>query len=259
MDKSLSPQPLGCKHYKCKSQLLAPCCNIYYTCRLCHDDNYEYKKGCQVTRMDRYNVKQIKCLNCSFEQTPKQTCENCQTKLGHYFCPTCNLFDDDENKRIFHCDECGICRIGKKEKVSHCKVCDACIPKDSFELHYCKKVERDEECAVCLEDFFYNRKPKTYFGQCNHPIHHECLVGMLKAGNINCPVCGRSYAKESEDQIEFIDKMVEETKDFFNVDGKPIFDDILCLNCMKKTMKVRYNYYGMKCGECGSYNTKRIN
>ena len=254
----VTPKTSECTHYQSKCQIKAPCCNIYYSCRLCHDENYEFKKGCQVTRMDRYNVKQIRCKNCEHEQDPRENCEKCSTKFARYFCSVCNLYEDNKKKNIYHCSECGICRIGIKEDVIHCKKCDSCIPKDNYSAHYCKKSDRDEQCAVCLEDFFYNRKPKTFFGQCMHPIHNDCLMGMLKANSINCPVCGRSYSKESDDQIEYIDMMVEETKDFFNVDGKAIYDDILCLNCMEKTFKVQYNYYGMKCSSCGSYNTKRI-
>lgn len=48
-----------CKHYKRKCDKKAPCCQIYYPCRLCHDENYKGPKseGCKIETMDRYNVK----------------------------------------------------------------------------------------------------------------------------------------------------------------------------------------------------------
>lgn len=37
-------------------------------------------------------------------------CTHCHTTMGEYFCPKCNLFDDNTTKQQFHCDACGICR-----------------------------------------------------------------------------------------------------------------------------------------------------
>lgn len=255
--KSLEENEMpGCKHYKRKCQLLAPCCDKYYTCRLCHDEAFEYNKGCQVERMDRHAVKQIKCLLCKKEQKPQKECEGCAKPLGHYTCLVCNFFDDTKEKQISHCDKCGICRMGLLESRKHCDKCNTCFNIHGFEGHYCKS-EKDDVCGICMEDFFYNRKPMTRFGQCKHPIHSSCLKQLLKNKVYNCPICGRAWGKENEAFIEQIDKLIEETKDNFKFEGKFLYFDILCMNCMGKTPQVQFHPYGMKCGDCGSYNTKQ--
>lgn len=41
--------PLGCKHYKRKCKLIAPCCKQAFTCRLCHDEevsSHRMVRGC---------------------------------------------------------------------------------------------------------------------------------------------------------------------------------------------------------------------
>lgn len=55
--------------------------------------------------------------------------------------------------------------------------------------------------------------------------------------------------------IKEIDKEVEQTKEFFK-DMKKF--NIWCHNCRQETKDVDYNYYGLKCGSCGSYNTKPV-
>lgn len=48
----------GCPHYQRNCKLIlnighieAPCCRIYYSCKLCHDELFQFKKGCQTERM----------------------------------------------------------------------------------------------------------------------------------------------------------------------------------------------------------------
>ena len=54
--------------------------------------------------------------------------------------------------------------------------------------HVCDKDFKDKTCVICLEDFFYSRKGKSNFPNCNHLIHYDCLIEYLKT-NINCPLC----------------------------------------------------------------------
>lgn len=35
--RMLTPSGKGCKHYQRYCQIVAPCCNKIYSCRLCHD------------------------------------------------------------------------------------------------------------------------------------------------------------------------------------------------------------------------------
>ena len=145
--------------------------------------------------------------------------------------------------------------MGKEGDTFHCKNCGQCYSIELKDNHKCVQVDKEQDkCPICLEEFFYARKAITTFGMCKHKIHNECLVEYIKT-NINCPMCGQSYAKESSEVIEEIDTLVESTKDFFKDDPKM---NIWCHNCRKETKDVQFNYYGMKCASCGSYNTKPV-
>ena len=103
-----APSSYGCKHYRRKCELLSPCCNSYYTCRLCHDEiKYDAvldpKKN--PHRVNRHAVTRVKCLVCKLEQPSQQNCSGCGVVMGEYFCSICNFFDDTARGQ-WHCEVC---------------------------------------------------------------------------------------------------------------------------------------------------------
>jgi hypothetical protein len=54
-------------------------------------------------------------MHCFTEQRAAAQCCNvaCGKPMAHYFCKVCNLWDDDQTKKIYHCQDCGLCRIGE--------------------------------------------------------------------------------------------------------------------------------------------------
>ncbi|XP_033738055.1 RING finger and CHY zinc finger domain-containing protein 1-like [Pecten maximus] len=76
---------------------------------------------------------------------------------------------------------------------------------------------------------------------------------MLKTGNYACPTCNHSMVK-MDNVWEHIDEeilhtpMPEEYKDYIV--------QILCRDCHKES-SVLFHVLGLKCQECGSYNTCR--
>jgi uncharacterized CHY-type Zn-finger protein len=46
-----------CKHYRRGCEIYAPCCEKYYSCRICHDEKESHK-------LDRTKVSKLKCRNC---------------------------------------------------------------------------------------------------------------------------------------------------------------------------------------------------
>uniref|UniRef100_A0A8C0LSC6 Ring finger and CHY zinc finger domain containing 1 n=1 Tax=Canis lupus dingo TaxID=286419 RepID=A0A8C0LSC6_CANLU len=85
----------GCEHYDRGCLLKAPCCDKLYTCRLCHDNNEDHQ-------LDGFKVKEVQCINCEKIQHAQQTCEECSTLFGEYYCSICHLFDQD--KKQYHCE-----------------------------------------------------------------------------------------------------------------------------------------------------------
>jgi hypothetical protein len=44
-------------------------------------------------------------------------------------CLECAFFDDETEKKQFHCSSCGICRVGGREKFFHCNTCGCCYSR----------------------------------------------------------------------------------------------------------------------------------
>lgn len=125
--------PFGCEHYlrNCISQCAT--CGKWVMCNFCHDEEVHSHE------MQRNEVEWIACLHCEKVQHPtSQYCTNpdCSQMLASYFCDICNLYDNDDEKDIYHCDKCGICRIGLGLGLDyfHCDTCQACMPIELFDF-----------------------------------------------------------------------------------------------------------------------------
>jgi hypothetical protein len=133
---AVGPSYEGCSHYKRKCQLLAPCCDTFYPCRFCHDEQRDEAEKDVKKRhnLDRKAVKKVKCMRCGEVQDPAKECKSCGVVMGFYFCPVCNLYDDVDKKQ-FHCDKCTICRVGGAEKYVDKRQL-FCLKRFDFILHF---------------------------------------------------------------------------------------------------------------------------
>src|SRR6185369_1336689 len=90
---------LKCEHYNRGCHLLYPCCDKFYACRFCHNED-------QLHEADRKLVTKMKCRWCLEIQDINNICINCKRQIGNYFCKICKLLDLDD-KQQYHCDKCG--------------------------------------------------------------------------------------------------------------------------------------------------------
>ncbi|KAH9615766.1 hypothetical protein KSS87_008703 [Heliosperma pusillum] len=169
----------GCKHYRRRCKIRAPCCNDIYDCRHCHN---EAKNGIKIDPMDRHDIprhhiKKVICSLCGEEQDVQQNCVNCGVLMGNYFCSECNFFDDDVSKKQYHCDQCGICRTGGKENFFHCSSCGCCYPMAMKGTHRCLEKAMHHNCPVCCEYLFDTTKEVSVL-LCGHTMHLECAKEM---------------------------------------------------------------------------------
>lgn len=234
----------SCDHYIRRCSLLAPCCEKYYNCRLCHDDKEDHE-------LDRKTVQGIKCLQCGSCQSVASHCTNCGIKFGRYYCEVCRLFDDHERGQ-FHCRDCGICRVGGEENFFHCMRCDMCLGIQLRDSHKCVEKSSRSACPICYEDIHTSRIP-SHVPACGHLIHSTCFAKLLESGGYACPICNKSMIDMSRmwrqlDQ-EILRTPMPADYNNFNV-------TILCRDCHKES-KVRFHILGLKCMECGSYNTSK--
>jgi hypothetical protein len=108
---------LGCQHYKRNVKVQCFECRRWYTCRHCHDVVEDHN-------LNRVKTQNMLCMGCGTPQPAGEYCVQCGMQAACYYCEVCKLWDNNSNKKIYHCVDCGICRRGAglgKDYV-HCKV-----------------------------------------------------------------------------------------------------------------------------------------
>lgn len=236
---------VGCAHYKRRAKFVTPCCNKFYMCRYCHDEN-------ETHFFNRRTVTELICTECNWRQRVQAQCEMCGVRFGRYTCLVCNLFDD-EDRNQYHCEGCGICRVGGRGRFFHCKVCNMCLPMQlQVEGHKCVENVSRSNCPVCLDDIHTSRIP-CHIPFCGHLLHRTCFEELLSSGHYACPTCQTSMMDMNQ-LWEYLDAEVAATpmpKEYENY-----IVDILCKDCHKEST-VKFHVVGLKCSHCGAYNTCR--
>ncbi len=252
-----SPSPedsIGCSHYNRGCQIVAPCCGKIFTCRLCHDEITTMLPTPidDIHSIDRFSIQEIICLKCKKKQKVQQYCENCNLCFGNYYCEKCRLFDNDTTKGQRHCEKCGFCRIYGDKEYFHCDGCNQCLGIDLKDNHECIDI-KDEVCPICDEEIFITTKDICKV-KCGHWIHNECMLGMLNNNNYKCPICSKSMVDLTL-YNSFLDGQIQNTPMPDEYKDKKVY--ILCHECNMES-QVNYHFYGLKCANCETYNTREI-
>lgn len=252
---SASSENFGCKHYKRKCKIRAPCCDEIFNCRHCHNEAKNSLEVDPVSRHDlpRHEVQLVICSVCSAEQSVQQNCQNCGVCMGKYFCEKCKFFDEDVSKKQYHCDECGICRIGGSENFFHCNKCGCCYSNLIKDSHHCIDRAMHHNCPVCFEFLFDTMKDITVL-PCGHTMHVDCVKEMELRNRFSCPVCSKSICDLSN-LWEKLDQEIASTPMPEWYMHKMVW--ILCNDCGAKS-EVNFHILAHKCLRCNSYNTRQI-
>mmetsp|Transcript_2827 Transcript_2827/g.4106 ORF Transcript_2827/g.4106 Transcript_2827/m.4106 type:complete len:311 (-) Transcript_2827:145-1077(-) len=240
-----SEKVLGCKHYKRACKVRCNECKRFYTCRHCHDRAHNHK-------MKRKEVTTMLCMYCKKTQPVAQDCKYCNKRMARYFCKICNLFDDECDRDIYHCDECGLCRRGKREDYFHCKTCGTCVSIEIKKEHKCYRNSIAANCPVCGE-FMFDSTKLVRFLHCGHCMHAECYEKYARY-NYTCPICRKSLTNMSTvfshiERAMSAQRMPEELKNHIA--------KIYCNDCEKKS-NAPYHFLYHKCRHCGSFNTQLL-
>ena len=59
-------EPMSCVHYERKCNIVAPCCNRVFGCRVCHDEMTPFPGH---GPMDRFKIKEVVCKDCNTRQS----------------------------------------------------------------------------------------------------------------------------------------------------------------------------------------------
>lgn len=236
----------SCLHYINRCQIFAECCNKYYDCRRCHNDEiFDHQ-------LNASDIKKIKCDICHEEQDIDHKCTKCKISFGVSSCIICRIFDDQTNKNIFHCDQCGICRVGGKDNFFHCELCNCCLNLSLKDNHKCFQNVLKQKCCICQYDMF-DAIDSSNLMKCGHAFHSECIEEYIKS-DYRCPLCHKTFIDMDkinhliEHEMNQVVMPDDYTNQSMNID---------CYECHTKST-VKFHIYGGKCSHCGSYNTIRI-
>ncbi|KAM0924211.1 hypothetical protein ACQ4PT_005030 [Festuca glaucescens] len=250
----------GCKHYRRRCRIRAPCCSDVFHCRHCHNEST--KDGHEL---DRHAVESVICLVCDTEQPIGQVCTNCGVCMGEYFCRTCKFLDDDVDKEQYHCKDCGICRVGGRENFFHCQKCGSCYSITLRDKHRCIEDSMKNNCPICYE-YLFDSLRETSVLRCGHTMHLQCFHEMLKHDKFTCPMCSMSIF-DMEKFLSALDAEVSMSCIFSHGFLMPsllayvcwlVQGWIVCNDC-RDTTRVYPGMAGQrKCCHCQSYNTCRV-
>lgn len=241
---------LGCEHYQRNCKIECFTCRKWFTCRFCHD--LEIKDH----QLERNQIKHILCMYCNTPQQPsdQNDCSNCGKLLSKYVCSICKLYDNDNQKDIYHCEKCGICRLGLglNKDYFHCDQCNACISISLLNSHICIENSTKSNCPICDEYLFTTSLP-VIFMSCGHPIHELCF-NQHSNHDYKCPICKKTVLN-MEVEFRMMDKEI--TNSIMPDDCKNWKSIVKCCDC-DGWSNVDYHYIGHKCDHCKSYNTMVI-
>ncbi|OQN96918.1 hypothetical protein B0A48_17472 [Cryoendolithus antarcticus] len=278
---------LGCAHYTRNVKVQCFDCHRWFPCRHCHDAAPDLPFPHALQRKKTQNML---CMLCRTPQPANEACVNCGEYAAWYYCDKCKLWDNDSNKRIYHCDDCGLCRLGEglgKDFV-HCRRCNVCISISTSASHPCVERATDSDCPLCLLYLFESQMPVVSL-PCGHYMHGTCYKDLM-AVTYKCPVCSKSAVNmelswrklddeiamqpmpEEDDELEGILPLLEgaETIDpaAMDIEGdsqdtnapplrRPRQAWISCNDCNARCW-TPFHWLGLKCTYCGGYNTNQI-
>lgn len=90
--------------------------------------------------------------------------------------------------------------------------------------------------------------------RCGHTLHRSCLEKYLAHGGYTCPLCCESVCDMQnvwdsyEDEIAITPMPPE-------LSGRQV--SLLCNDCHEQS-EATFHFLGLKCGHCGSFNTRRL-
>jgi len=255
IELSNSPKKIikKCTHYSNNLLVYADCCNEYFECHLCHNEERGHI-------LNRPKINKIKCTNCSTINKIGTHCTNCKIEFAKNHCRLCKLWCSKLNE-MYHCYKCRKCKVGDKSKYFHCDECNLCYSHNCKDSHICKIVNNNkmDDCSICLNKILNNTEQIAVL-RCSHLIHKDCYDNLIKNSNENeqipsCTLCKKSLRDPKKHEAKF-DMILYNypMPDYY----KKWISEILCNDCNEKT-NAPYHIKYHKCSNCKSYNTNVCN
>jgi len=281
-----------CTHYteskKCH-KFRFTCCERIDPCVRCHKANSPHCSGIQVA--------EIECKECHTRQSPSNQCinTNCMIYFNRSYCPTCYIWS---HHSIHHCNDCGLCRVkpSETEMIHHCHTCGVCF--DNITAHECPKYRFCEQTCYFCQENVNNSQKKCIIMNCEHLAHLDCTTEAFRKGIYRCPLCRKSIQNMQDYWDEIDASIEQQTMPLYDIRPDAPFETpfgpirvirqmtnnivyaqfanwslgkiyvhkdvmsnplvaIQCIDCEQKS-HTDFHWNGLKCWECGGYNTQKI-
>ncbi|KAF3696155.1 RING finger and CHY zinc finger domain-containing protein 1 [Channa argus] len=134
-------------------------------------------------------------------------------------------------------------------KLYVCRLCH-----DAEENHQMDRFKvREVQCSECqtVQQDIHTSRIEAHVLPCSHLLHNTCFDDMVKMGAYRCPLCMHS-AFNMDDRWFNIDLEISQSP--MPTEYQGISTKIVCNDCQAHCT-VRFHVLGMKCSNCGSYNT----
>jgi hypothetical protein len=106
------------------------------------------------------------------------------------------------------------------------------------------KTKINKTCSICL----LSLEEDIEFLKCGHSLHSECCTKLLEY-SYKCPECYTTI-KDMSEEFKKLDIAIDSEPE--SIDKEVL---ILCNDCHTESF-IKYHHYGLKCKNCGSYNTR---
>ena len=176
------------------------------------------------------------------------------------------------------------CAAGGRENFFHCDTCGACYATELRGNHVCVPDAMASQCPICCEYLFDSLEPPQVRAatrrthacaantaatfpsastrttalvpqvlRCGHTIHRKCLESYAEHGGFTCPLCSASVCDMQHAWLA-LDEEIRRAPMPAELEGKRV--GILCNDCHEQA-EAEFHCFGLRCGGCGSYNTRR--
>ncbi|GJN31465.1 hypothetical protein PR202_gb19865 [Eleusine coracana subsp. coracana] len=222
---------LGCKHYRRRCRIRAPCCNDVFHCRHCHNESTVRPLLLSSTLWD-----QLLCFSCYLPSRvvlvpgPGDWIGSRMTGTSSTGTPSNRLTRSTIIAKI-------VASAG------------SCYSTTLRDKHYCIENSMKNNCPICYE-YMFDSLRETSVLRCGHTMHLQCFHEMLKHDKFSCPICSTSIF----DMDKFMRALDAEMEESYSYMGKGW---IVCNDC-RDTTQVYSGIAGHKCCHCQSYNTCRV-
>eukprot|EP01147_Barroeca_monosierra_P006582 gene6582-7526_t len=226
----------GCVHYARHCLLLSPCCNRYYSCRRCHDeDEDENENSICEHQLERRAVKRLRWGNHVYDVA------NALETTFVQFAAFSMMIRQNSSITVMIVVFVALAVVITSDIVL---VVVLAIPAKDSRI----------TTALSMRQHLHSSTRKLFVPPCNHILHDDCYR-LLLSTTVKCPLCSQSYFDIST-KYHSLEKRIQNTPmppQYINT-----FVHIRCRDCAQKSY-TRFHSLGHKCQFCQSYNTAQLN